>query len=314
MIKSLQIIIKHGIINNNTTKRGVMGLNSLRDILIQLKWSVINMPHIRIGDLVDILIVAYLIYKIIIWIKDTRAWALFKGLVVIFSVTIIAYIFHLNTVWWILSNTISVGIIAVFVVFQPEFRRALEQLGRGRFFSSFMIFDDPREKEEKISSSTIEAIVKAVEHMSNYRTGALIVIEKNVKLGEYERTGIRVDALVTAQLLINIFEHNTPLHDGAVIIKNNRISAATCYLPLTDSLEISKELGTRHRAALGVSEVSDAITIVVSEETGTISVTDSGSLTRNIKGEFIRTLLSDTSNKKVDRKKLVLWKGRQKHE
>ncbi|NLJ87262.1 MAG: TIGR00159 family protein [Epulopiscium sp.] len=273
-----------------------------------------NIPHIRIGDIVDILIVAYLIYKIITWIKDTRAWALFKGLVVIFSAAIIAYVFRLNTVWWILSNTISVGIIAVFVVFQPEFRRALEQLGRGRFFSTFMVFDEQREGEEKISSNTIEAIVKAIEHLSDNKIGALIVIEKNVKLGEYERTGIKVDAIVTAQLLINIFQQNTPLHDGAVIIKNNRISAATCYLPLTDSLEISKELGTRHRAALGISEVSDAITIVVSEETGIISVTDSGSLTRNIKGEFIRTMLRDSSSKKMDRKKLVLWKGRHRHE
>jgi len=289
-------------------------LNSLRDIFSQLKWSIMNIPHIRIGDIVDILIVAYLIYKIITWIKDTRAWALFKGLVVIFSAAIIAYVFRLNTVWWILSNTISVGIIAVFVVFQPEFRRALEQLGRGRFFSTFMVFDEQREGEEKISSNTIEAIVKAIEHLSDNKIGALIVIEKNVKLGEYERTGIKVDAIVTAQLLINIFQQNTPLHDGAVIIKNNRISAATCYLPLTDSLEISKELGTRHRAALGISEVSDAITIVVSEETGIISVTDSGSLTRNIKGEFIRTMLRDSSSKKMDRKKLVLWKGRHRHE
>lgn len=291
-----------------------MGLNSFNDFLSQLKLSVMNIPHIRIVDIIDILIVAYLIYKIITWIKDTRAWALFKGLVVIFSVAILAYVFHLNTVWWILSNTISVGIIAVFVVFQPEFRRALEQLGRGHLFSSFMIFEDQREKHEMISLHTIEAIIKAVEHMSNYRTGALIVIEKDVRLGDYERTGITVDAVVTAQLLINIFEHNTPLHDGAVIIKNNRISAATCYLPLTDSLEISKDLGTRHRAALGVSEVSDAVTIIVSEETGMISITQAGSLTRNIKGEFIRNILTDAPSKKVEKKKLVLWKGRHKHE
>ena len=289
-------------------------MNSLNDILSQLKLSVMNIPHIGIADIIDILIVAYLIYIVITWIKDTRAWALFKGLFVVFSVAIIAYVFHLNTVWWILSNAISVGIIAVFVVFQPEFRRALEQIGRGNLFSSFMIFEDQREKDETLSKSTIEAIVRAVEHMSEEKTGALIVIEKDVKLGDYERTGIMIDAIVTAQLLINIFEHNTPLHDGAVIIKNNRISAATCYLPLTDSLEISKELGTRHRAALGVSEVSDAITIVVSEETGTISVTQSGSLTRNVKGEFIRNLLLDAPNKKAEKKKRVLWKGRNNNE
>ncbi len=306
--------MEHAIIIYKNIKRGVMNLNSLRDLVSQLKWSIMNIPSIRIGDIVDILIVAYLIYKIIIWIKDTRAWALFKGVVVIFSAAVIAYVFQLNTVWWILSNTISVGIIAVFVVFQPEFRRALEQLGRGRFFSNFMIFDEQREREESISTGTIEAIIKAVEHLADSKIGALIVIERNVKLGEYERTGIKIDALVTAQLLINIFQPNTPLHDGAVIIKNNRVSAATCYLPLTDSLEISKELGTRHRAALGISEVSDAITIVVSEETGIISVTDSGSLIRNIKGEFIRTMLKDHSSKKMDRKKLVLWKGRHKNE
>ncbi|WP_058486487.1 diadenylate cyclase CdaA [Defluviitalea phaphyphila] len=289
-------------------------MNSFGDFLSQLKLSITSIPNIRIVDIIDILIVAYLIYKIITWIKDTRAWALFKGLFVIFSVAIIAYVFKLNTVWWILSNTISVGIIAVFVVFQPEFRRALEQLGRGNLFSSFMVFDDQKEKDENISQSSMEAIIKAVDHMAKCKTGALIVIERDIKLGEYERTGIKIDAVITSQLLINIFEHNTPLHDGAVIIKNNRIASATCYLPLTDSLEISKDLGTRHRAALGLSEVSDAVIIVVSEETGFISIVQSGNLTRNVNGDFIRKILMNKQNKKIEKKKLVLWKGRHKHE
>ncbi len=272
-----------------------------------------NIPHIKLTDLVDIAVVAYLIYKIVTWIKDTRAWTLFKGILVIFIVSAIAFFLQLNTLLWIFSNTISVGIIAVIVVFQPELRKALEQLGRGHIFSSFLIFEDPKEKE-KLNTNTIEAVIKSVDQMSSVKTGALIVFEQEIKLGEHEQTGITIDAAVTSQLLLNIFEHNTPLHDGAVIIKNNRIAAATCYLPLTESQDLSKDLGTRHRAAIGVSEVSDAIVVIVSEETGAISVVKGGTLTRNIEVEIVRNMLMSTSKKKNGKNKLVLWKGRHHNE
>ena len=213
-------------------------------------------PSLGISDILDILIVAYIIYKIIFWIKETRAWVLFKGILVIFALAAVAMLLKLNTILWILSNTISVGIIAVIVVFQPELRKALEQLGKGKFFTAFARSSE--ETDDKAAQRTVDEIVKAAEKMGSVKTGALILIEQKVPLGDFERTGIPVDAIVSSQLLINIFEHNTPLHDGAVIVRRNRVAAATCFLPLTDSNEVSMELGTRHRAAIGASEVSDA--------------------------------------------------------
>ena len=269
------------------------------------------MPTIGIIDILDIIIVAYVIYKIIFWIKETRAWTLFKGLVVIFIFTAFAVLLRLNTIVWILSNTISVGIIAAIVVFQPELRKALEQLGNGMIFSRILKFDTEND-QEKASAKTIDEIVKAADKMSAAKTGALILIERNVPLGDHERTGIPIDAIVTSQLLINIFEHNTPLHDGAVIIRNNRVAAATCFLPLTDSHDVSMELGTRHRAAIGASEVSDANIIVVSEETGAISLAREGVLYRNLSTETLRGMLSNAQ--KTNKKKLALWKGWRSHE
>jgi len=293
----------------------VYSVEPLRQILDQIKFAAIEIPRIHIKDIIEIFIIAFLIYRLISWIKDTRAWTLFKGILVIFLMWAIALFFQLNTILWILSNTISVGIIAVLIVFQPELRRALEQLGRGSFLSSLLTLEEYRERQqERISSQSAEAIIRAVEEMSQTKTGALIAIEQEVKLGEYERTGIIVDAKISSQLLLNIFENKTPLHDGAVIIRDNRIAAATCYLPLTDSLEVSKELGTRHRAALGLSEVSDSIIIVVSEETGKISVASGGNLVRNVNREYLKSQLTYIPKRKIDKKKLVLWKGRRKHE
>ncbi len=271
--------------------------------------SNLGLGYVSIGiiDILDILIVAYLIYKIIYWIKETRAWVLFKGIVVILVFTLIATILKLNTILWILSKTISVGIIAVIVVFQPELRKALEQIGKGSIFTSFMRFESNSD-EEKISSKTVDEIVKACAKMSTAKTGALILIEQSVPLGDHERTGISIDAVVSSQLLINIFEKNTPLHDGAVIIKNNRVAAATCFLPLTESTDISMDLGTRHRAAVGASEVSDALVVIVSEETGAISLAKGGVLYRNLSPETLKNMLYKKS--KSTKKKLVLWKGR----
>ncbi len=284
--------------------------------LANFNFATAYMPHIGLRDVLDILIVAFVIYKIIFWIKETRAWTLFKGIFVILVFAVVAVVLQLNTIVWILSNAISVGIIAVVVVFQPELRRALEQIGngigKGTYLSKFLNFDMIRgneQAENNVTKKTIDEILKAVEKMAAVKTGALILIERGVPLGDHERTGIPVDATVTSQLLINIFEHNTPLHDGAVIIKNNRVAAATCYLPLTESREVSKDLGTRHRAALGASEVSDADVLVVSEETGIISLAREGVLYRNLSTEALRKMLMGQSDGQT-RKKMAFWKGR----
>ena len=264
-------------------------------------------PSIGITDILDILIVAYILYKIIFWIKETRAWALFKGILVIMALAAVATLLKLNTIIWILSNTLSVGIIAAIVVFQPELRKALEQLGKGQFFSYFIRAAE--QDTDKANSRTVDEIVKAADKMSAVKTGALILVEQEVPLGDFERTGIPIDAIISSQLLINIFEHNTPLHDGAVIIRRNRVAAATCFLPLTDSNEVSMELGTRHRAAIGASEVSDAYVIVVSEETGAISLARGGVLYRELTSEQLRGMLSQPL--RDEKRKLSIWKGRQ---
>ncbi len=269
-------------------------------------------PSLGITDILDILMVAYIIYKIIFWIKETRAWVLFKGILVIFALAAVATLLKLNTILWILSNTISVGIIAIIVVFQPELRKALEQLGKGKFFSYFTRGTD--ETDDKATQRTIDEIVKAADKMGSVKTGALILIEQEVPLGDLERTGIPIDAIVSSQLLINIFEHNTPLHDGAVIVRRNRVAAATCFLPLTDSNEISMELGTRHRAAIGASEVSDAYVIVVSEETGAISLARGGVLYRNLTPEQLRNMISQSRKDGGKKTLATIWKGRQDKE
>ena len=287
-------------------------MNYISETLNNIANMTVTSFTIGIIDILDIFIVAYIIYKIIFWIKETRAWTLLKGIIVIFAFYIFASILKLNTIMWILTNTISVGITAIIVVFQPELRRALEQLGKGKMFDIFVKTNE--ENNEKANSKMVDEIIKAADKMSSVKTGALILIEKSVPLGELERTGISLDAIVTSQLLINIFEKDTPLHDGAVIIRSNRIAAATCFLPLTESNEISMELGTRHRAAIGASEVSDAYIIVISEETGYISMAKDGILYRNISTETLKGMLSINNTKKLIKKKISLWKGRQSNE
>lgn len=274
--------------------------------------SFLSIPRIGIVDILDILVVAFLVYKLLIWIKDTRTWALLKGVIIVIVSAIAAYVFRLHTVGWLISNAMTLGMIAVLVLFQPELRRALEQIGRGKFLGS--ILNNENETTGGLTEETIQAIIRASIQMAKVKTGALIVIEKETKLGDVERTGIKIDAIVSSQLLINIFEKNTPLHDGAVVISGNRITAATCFLPLSDSLEISKDLGTRHRAAIGVSEGSDAMVIVVSEETGNISFVKGGRITRGMTVEKLEKILSATKKPKRSERKIALWRGRQKHE
>ncbi|OON97693.1 MAG: TIGR00159 family protein [Epulopiscium sp. Nele67-Bin005] len=270
-----------------------------------------SMPTLELGDIIDIFAVAFVIYRLIMWIKDTRTWALFKGVFIIIVIALVAYILDLHTVWFIISNTATVGTIAILVLFQPELRRALEQIGQGKILG-MILSHEKQEEEEGLRNDTIEKIVKSCVQMGKVKTGALIVIEGQMKLRDIERTGIIIDAVVSTQILINIFEKNTPLHDGAIVISKNRITAATCFLPLSDSLTISKDLGTRHRAAIGISEATDAVVVVVSEETGAISYVRNGHIKRELDAEKLTKLLSTPKRKKINQKKLALWKGKQK--
>ena len=272
----------------------------------------IHMPAVRWTDIVEILIIAFLVYQIMKWAKTTRAWSLFKGLVVILVFILLAVVFHMNTILWIVRNVISIAAISLVVVLQPELRRALETLGQKNYLASILNLDLQNEEEGLFSNHTIDEIVRGCVEMGKAKTGALIVIEQNQPLTEYERTGIDVDGVVSSQLLINIFEHNTPLHDGAVIIRGNRITSATCYLPLSDNLYLSKELGTRHRAGVGISENTESLTIIVSEETGKISVAYKGNLERSLNADRLRERLVMLQNKPVEDKKRKLWKGRSK--
>lgn len=274
----------------------------------------LSLPKIGITDIIEILIIAFAIYHVINWVKQTRAWMLVKGLIVLLVLWLIASILNLNVILWIFFKSINVGIIALIIVFQPEFRKALEHLGRNNLVTPFFNFNDSKDKSERFSDHTVAGIVRATFELAKTKTGALIVIEKDVPLNEYEKTGIAIDSLVSSQLLINIFEHNTPLHDGAVILRGNRIVAATCYLPLSDNMHLSKDLGTRHRAGIGVSEVSDCLTIIVSEETGKVSIATGGTLIRNVDGDYLRNKILVAQNKVNDIKKIKLWKGRAKNE
>ena len=263
------------------------------------------------GDVAEILIIAVLLYYTLVWMKTTRAWILLKGLIVILVFLLLAFFFRMTTILWMAQNVLGFAVTALIVVLQPELRKALEELGKKNIISSVLPFDNSHRVNEEFSEKTINEITKACVEMGKVRTGALIVIEQKVSLRDYERTGIDVDGIVTSQLLINIFEHNTPLHDGAVIIQGNRVVSATCYLPLSDNLGLSKELGTRHRAGVGISEITDSLTIIVSEETGKISVAYEGELERNLDADSLRDRMHKILNNPVEEhKNLRIWKGR----
>ncbi|MEG0805497.1 MAG: diadenylate cyclase CdaA [Lachnospiraceae bacterium] len=271
-----------------------------------------QLPRVNMTDIVEIVIITLLFYNIMVWIKNTRAWMLFKGILVLLVFTLLAAIFQMNTILWIAEKTVSVGIIAVIVVFQPELRKALEQLGRKNLLTSIFSFEPQKNNADRFSEKTMNEMVKATFEMAKVKTGALLVIEKEVLLTEYERTGINLDSNISSQLLINIFEHNTPLHDGAVLVRGDRVVSATCYLPLSDNLELSKELGTRHRAAVGISEVSDSLTIVVSEETGKVSVAEGGILTRDLDSEELKKALQLIRKRYAENTRFSMWKRRLK--
>jgi diadenylate cyclase len=271
-------------------------------------------PKIQIIDIIEILIIALMIYFCMLWIQRTRAYSLLKGFLIVMVFILIAAVFQMSAILWIASALAPTAITILAVIFQPELRKGLESLGTRNFFSSFFSFDS-NAKNERFSERTITEIVRAVNEMSEVRTGALIVIEENILLTEFINTGITLDSEISSQLLVNIFEHNTPLHDGAVIIRGDRIKAATCYLPLSDNAQLNKKYGTRHRAGLGISEVSDSFTIIVSEETGRVSYASAGNLTTGITASGLREELHQIQKKAVkdkDERKIRFGKGKGK--
>ena len=269
-------------------------------------------PEIKVVDIIEIIIISVLVYEIMVWIKNTKAWMLLKGMLVLCAFILVAAIFEMNTILFLASHAIDVLAMAAVVVFQPELRRALEKLGEKNILSSVVPLDKKKESV-RFSTETIDGIVRACFEMGKVKTGALIVVEQAIHLTEYEVTGIELDCKISSQVLVNIFEHNTPLHDGAVIIRGNRITSATCYLPLSDNMQISKELGTRHRAALGMSEVCDALVIAVSEETGQVSVAMGGQLERGVSKERLTERLNRIQYRSAE-KKAKKWKGWRRNE
>lgn len=270
----------------------------------ELNLSRLSIPSIRFSDIVDILIVAIFIYIIMNWIRETRAWSLLKGIIIILLLSILSFRLNLYTTYWIIEKTLSVGIIAILILFQPEFRKGLEQIGKGSLTKN--IFYN-KTHIEVIEKNALNEILIACFKMGEQKTGAIILVEQNVPIGDFEESGIPIDAIISNQLLINIFENKTPLHDGAVLIRNNRITRATCILPLTNS-EIGLDLGTRHRAAVGASEVCDGYVFVVSEETGSVSIAHNGKLFKNLTKKEIEFMFSQ--KERFSAKKINIWKGR----
>lgn len=256
--------------------------------------------NMNISSVIDILIVAYLIYRAYKLIIETRAELLLRGIVLILLLIPISYIFNLTMVYTIISKTITIGVLTLVIIFQPEIRRILEHLGRSAFSDRRVL------RDADILTKVVNEIVESVDNLSESKTGALIVIEQDTGLGDISETGTKIDAVVSTALLENIFVPNTPLHDGATIIRGARISSSGCVLPLTTNKDISKSLGTRHRAALGLSEVSDALVLIVSEETGTISLALNGKLVRNYDKERLQKILVKILTSKIEKK--ITWK------
>ena len=279
-------------------------ISNMGIFLDNLNLSKLSIPSIRLSDIIDILIVAIFIYIIMNWIRETRAWSLFKGMIIILILSVLSFRLNFYTTYWIIQETFSVGVMAILILFQPEFRKGLEQIGKGSLTKN--IFNNNLQ-DQIIPKNILDEILTACFIMGKAKTGAIIVVEQKVALGDFEESGIPIDAIVTNQLLINIFEDKTPLHDGAVLIRNNRIKRATCILPLTQS-EIGHDLGTRHRASVGASEVSDAYIFVVSEETGSVSIANNGKLYRNLSRLQIEEMFKQ--QEKQNNKKLHIWKGR----
>lgn len=271
---------------------------------IDMQW----MNRFGLKDVVEIIILALLIRTFLLWSRQTKTWVLFRGVGVFVIFLFAARVANMSELVFIMDKAIGVGITAFIILFQPELRKGLEQIGQ----TNLNLLDNFRVTEELFNDNTVEELIKACYAMSKVKTGALIVIEQKISLSEYMRSGINIDAIISSQLLLNIFEKNTPLHDGAVVVRGNRIMAATCYLPLSDNSSVSKELGTRHRAAIGASENTDSLTIVVSEETGKVSVAYRGELDRGLDEERLRNKLIALQNKQEVVKKGIRIKKRKR--
>ncbi|MEW9095622.1 MAG: diadenylate cyclase CdaA [Clostridiaceae bacterium] len=274
-----------------------------------IKIAINSIKNINIFSVLDILAVSYIFYKCYSLIKETRAMQLLKGIIYIIIFIPISKLLNLDTLYWILSNTLTIGVLSFIIIFQPEIRRALEHIGRSAFNDKHILED------EETMEEVINEIIYAVDNLSKSKTGALIVIERLTGLGETINTGVKIDGIVSASLLENIFVVNTPLHDGATIIRNDRIISAGCFLPLTSNNDLNKSIGTRHRAAIGLSENSDCIVIIVSEETGTISLAFNGKLTRNYDKSRLKLVLTKIIQKNREKKlnfreKVVAWTRR----
>ena len=291
-------------------------MNPMDNLIRKMNLSTLSIPSVHITDIIDIIIVAIVIYTVIHWIKETRAWSLFRGLMVIALFSLLSYNLHFYTITWIIERTFSVGVIAVIIIFQPELRKALEQIGASGF-SSVTGLLQTKSSDDRLSPPAANEIAEACLKMAEVKTSALIVIERNVSMGDIvSASGVAVDAVISSQLLINIFEDKTPLHDGAVIIRDNRVAAASCILPVTQS-EIGQELGTRHRAAVGASEVSDAFIIVVSEETGKISIARDGKLEKAVSEAVFRQELLNLCEKTAPAGAKAInkiWRGMSRHD
>lgn len=280
----------------------------MTEFMANMKSWVSLLPRFSLTNLLEVIIIAVIVYECLLWIKTTRAWTLLRGILVILVFTLIAALLHLDTILWILERVSTVAVLAIIVIFQPELRKALEQLGSRNLVGNFLLPEAPQ--PTVMTQETVDQIVKATFEMGKQKTGALMVLEQTESLEDIEKTGIEIQGLVSSGLLINIFEKNTPLHDGAVILRGNLVAAATCYLPLSENMSISKELGTRHRAALGISEATDSFTIVVSEETGRVTVARNGVLTRVQDAQTLRKLLLSLMRKEDAKRFGSWWKGR----
>jgi diadenylate cyclase len=257
-------------------------------------------------DVLDIAIITYIFYRIILLIKGTRAEQLVKGLIVLLVSLLVSNLLGLRTVNWLLQGLMTISLVAIPIIFQPELRKALEQLGRGKIFQRSLY-----EREDEDFLEVLEELLKAIPVMVKKKIGALIVLERETGLNDIIETGILIDGVTTAELLINIFIPRSPLHDGAVIIRGRNIAAAGCFLPFTENPNLSKELGTRHRAGLGITEVSDAVVIIISEETGVISLANNGKLTRYLDEKTLRSTLMNffsVTKKKRSLSSILPWR------
>lgn len=267
---------------------------------------------VSIVDIIDVLVVAYIIYHAVRLIRETRAMQLVKGIAAILFLYLVASWFNLVTLGLFIKNVLGVGITAVVVLFQPEIRRALEQMGRTQMISRFASGQSTSEPEQKLLGDMIDNVCKSCAYLSERKIGALIVIERETRLGEIIKTGTVIDSRPSVELIANIFFTNSPLHDGAMVIRDSRLHAAGCYLPLSQNMEIGRDLGTRHRAALGMSEVSDAVIIVVSEETGAITVAVDSRLQRKLSAQnlhkLLRAKLTKHKEEQESTKKRGFWK------